>query len=346
MDISLDFFPSAARAQRIDRRMRGQLADSLGYLARSMVEQLGESHPELDRLVAALQAGAVYPPSTFGLYYELAAALMDEDVAAAAALLDELSRERAMVSREVDVLALNRIFPEANRMRYQRLMDTDPDTPFHIVSPPAVNVDLAIRRFRSGMIRLRQTLPGLAGEFEALIRQVVLVAGADDLDYGFAGGSCYMLWGALFINASAHDSDVATIEAIAHESGHSLLFGLTVDEPLVLNDDRERFASPLRDDPRPMDGIYHATYVSARMHWAMAELLKSGTLENEETALATAHLDANRRNFWSGYATVMSHARLSETGRLLLASAHDYMKAFPPVRTRQGKIGRTHSLGE
>ena len=157
----------------------------------------------------------------------------------------------------------------------------------------------------------------------------MLVVGADDLDYGFAGGSCYMLWGALFLNASAHGSDVATIEAIAHESGHSLLFGLTIDEPLVLNDGRELFASPLRDDPRPMDGIYHATFVSARMHWAMSELLRSGKLSVEEAVLASAHLDADRRNFWSGYATVEPHARLSETGRLLLTSAHDYMKAFP-----------------
>lgn len=214
--------------------MRGQLADSLGYLARSMTAQLGESHPELDRLVATLQAGAIYPPSTFGLYYELAAALMDGDEAAAASLLDELSRERAMAASGVDVLQLDQIFPEASRARYQRLMDTDPDTPFRIIS----------------------------------------------------------------------------------------LFGLTIDEPLVLNDDRELFASPLRDDPRPMDGIYHATYVSARMHWAMAELLKCGKLGEEKAAQATDHLDANRRNFWSDYATVMPHARLSETGRLLLASAH------------------------
>ncbi len=64
------------------------------------------------------------------------------------------------------------------------------------------------------------------------------------------------------------------------------------------------------------------------MHWAMAKLLKSGKLGEEAAAQATDHLDANRRNFWSGYATVMPHARLSETGRLLLASAHDYMKAF------------------
>ena len=34
-----------------------------------------------------------------------------------------------------------------------------------------------------------------------------------------------------------------------------------IDELFVLNPDWERFPSPLREDPRPMDGIYHATFV-------------------------------------------------------------------------------------
>ena len=328
MDIPLGFYPNISRAHLIDHRMRNQLANSLGYLAHSMKEQLGESHSGLNCLVNALQAGAIYPPSTFGLYYELAAALMDGRETAAFSLLDELSREKAIITSGVDVLPLDQVFPESTRERYQRLMDTDPDTPFRIVSPPSAHVEFAIERFCSGLMRLREIVPELAGEFEALIRHVVLVVGANDLEYDFAGGSCYMLWGALFINASAHNSDVATIEAIAHESGYSLLFGLTIEEPLVLNNDSELFASPLRDDLRPMDGIYHATYVSARMHWALAELLKSGKLGEKEAALAAAHLVENQRNFWSGYTTVISHARLSETGRLLLTSAHDYMKTF------------------
>jgi HEXXH motif-containing protein len=45
-------------------------------------------------------------------------------------------------------------------------------------------------------------------------------------------------------------------EVLTHEAGHSLLFGLTVDEPLVLNLDDVLYPSPLREDPRPMDDIY------------------------------------------------------------------------------------------
>lgn len=67
---------------------------------------------------------------------------------------------------------------------------------------------------------------------------------------------------------------------LAHEAGHCLLFGLTIDEPLVLNDDNEMFLSPLRPDPWPMDGICHATLQSVRMAWAMEALGDSGLLTN------------------------------------------------------------------
>lgn len=62
-------------------------------------------------------------------------------------------------------------------------------------------------------------------------------------------------------------------EVLAHEAGHSLLFGLTVDEPLVLNLDDVLYPSPLREDPRPMDDIYHAAFVSAHMALAMETLI-------------------------------------------------------------------------
>ena len=74
---------------------------------------------------------------------------------------------------------------------------------------------------------------------------------------------------------------LSLLETLAHEAAHSLLFGIQISGPLVLNPDDARFASPLRVDLRPMDGVYHATFVSARMHFAMQELLASGLLKGE-----------------------------------------------------------------
>ena len=279
-------------------------------------------------MVKTMQEGAAYPPSTFGLYYEITTALMNEEETTTRTLIDELVQEQPFPTHEVKVIVLDDVSPPANRERYQRLMDTDPGTPFHIVSPPPEQADSAVQQFKSGMNRLRQAIPELADEFESLVREVLLVSGDKDLDYDFAGGSCYMLWGALFINAEKHADEIELIEAIAHESGHSLLFGFTIEEPLVMNDENAQYSSPLRDDPRPMDGIYHATYVSARMHWAMSKLLDSGQLSLDEIELAKSHREVDRRNFWNGYETVRSSGLLSDTGRMLMNNAHDYMKQF------------------
>src|SRR5690606_11375550 len=120
-------------------------------------------------------------------------------------------------------------------------------------------------RFASSHRLLSVAIPELAAEFDALVSQVIMVEGNPVAKYQFDGGSSYMLWGGLFLNATSHQNDVALIEVMAHESAHILLFGYASDEALVNNDDDTLYHSPLRVDPRPMDGIFHATYVSARM---------------------------------------------------------------------------------
>ncbi|MCL9677224.1 HEXXH motif-containing putative peptide modification protein [Acinetobacter sp. ACZLY 512] len=55
------------------------------------------------------------------------------------------------------------------------------------------------------------------------------------------------------------------MEHIVHETSHNLLFGIELKEKLVLNKLSDRFEAPLRSDPRPMYGIFHAAFVISRM---------------------------------------------------------------------------------
>ena len=139
------------------------------------------------------------------------------------------------------------------------------------------------------------------------------------------GGSHYQLWGALFLNAGFHSTDEAMAEVIAHESAHSLLFGLCTHETLVLNDDDEGYPSPLREDLRPMDGIYHATFVSARMHWAMNRLLEAGLVQPQRRDEIVKARDADRINFESGLSVVRKSGQLTPLGREVMAGAQRYM---------------------
>ena len=110
------------------------------------------------------------------------------------------------------------------------------------------------------------------------------------------------------------------------------IFGLCTHGPLHENDDVERYASPLRFDARPMDGIIHATYVTARMHLAVQRLIESGVLNREQLAEARKANADNAKWFASGMETVDRHARLTPLGKEVMENARRYMAAYLPAK--------------
>jgi HEXXH motif-containing protein len=167
--------------------------------------------------------------------------------------------------------------------------------------------------------------PELAAEIAAIVRQIVLVRAAPGSERDFGGASSFHLWGAVFLNAHRHASRVAMAEGLVHEAAHLLLFGEAGGERVVENDDGERHVSPLRDDPRPLDGIAHATFVLARMAYFAERLLASGGLSASERQEAEAALDRNRTDYRDAAEAIGRHARLTEAGGRMLGAAATYM---------------------
>jgi len=325
--IDVRFPPDGSRAQAMDRRMRRSLADSLDYISSEISGLITFDQAAMAHLVGSLREGARYPPSTFGLYAELVPALESGDSADAERLLTDLVAERPGPPGW-QLLALDDPLIAAQAPRYLRLMDSDPDTRFTMLPPSPAAAAAFSQRFQRAYRLLRDAIPDLAMEFDALVSQVVMVVGDRDAAYPFDGGSSYMLWGGLFLNAESHSSDVALVEVMAHESAHILLFGHACDEALANNDDATLYASPLRDDPRPMDGIYHATYVSARMHWAMSRLLDSGLLDAPSRHHAKKARQADLESFMAGYEVVERHGDLTDTGSKVMAEAASYIDSI------------------
>ena len=318
--------PDGPRAEALDRRMRATLADSLAYISGEIAGLVPFDAAALTTLIQGLRDGRRYPPSTFALYADLVPTLESGDLQEAETLLAALAVESPMSTLEV--YALDDPALAARAARYCRYMDSDPTASFSMLAPDPAVAAAFRERFKRSYQLLNQAAPELAGEFDALVSQVIMVAADTSADYQFDGGSSYMLWGALFLNAESHDNDIAMVEVLAHESAHMLLFGYACDEALVNNDDETLYESPLRVDARPMDGIYHATYVSARMHWAMARLLASGLLDEQGRAIAEQALVADRENFEAGYGVVAAHGDLTATGRAVMAAARAYMDSL------------------
>jgi len=137
----------------------------------------------------------------------------------------------------------------------------------------------------------------------------------------------FNLWGTVLVNAEAHKTTLQLVQTLAHENSHMHLFAAALDSPLVLNPEEERYPSPLRLDPRPMDGIYHATYVTARMHYVLSRLLASGSLSPAQIGEAELARANHVKAFAEGYEVVSSHGNLTGLGQSLLAGAYEYMRS-------------------
>lgn len=318
------FFPDAAHAARCDRAMHAGLADSLRQICAASDGKVEFDRAAIERLIGDIEAGRRLSPNAFAIYYELVPVLIEGRLDDAPALFAELARQRP-IDLPFRIVALGEPAIVEKEARYLRFMKGDAAYPHVFVPPSAEDLAAFRRQFASVMELLAQAAPELLAELKALISELILVVGPKDAKVHFDGGSSYQLWGALFLNAVRHTTRIDVIDSLAHESAHSRLFGLCTEEAPVTNADEELHPSPLRREPRPMDGVYHATFVSARMHWAMSRLIASGLLAEDERALAIQARDADRRNFESGYRTVAAHGQLTRTGQVALDAACAYM---------------------
>jgi HEXXH motif-containing protein len=325
----LAFRPDALRARGLDLRMRSRLADSLAYIANEVGARLPVSR---DRVSAFLERLAFAPVSSmiFGAYCDLVLALEAGDSQAAAGLFEEIVS--APVSPEaLSIRSIGDPDHETEANRYVRLINTDPSMVV-VLRPPSPELEaFARQRLEAAMRLLGQGFPDLADEILALVREIILAVDDESSPVRVDGASSFMLWGAIIMNAERGRTRLDLVQGLAHESGHNLLFGLCADGPLVENDDFDRFASPLRADPRPMDGVVHAAYIVARMHQAVDTILQAKVLEPDEADAARADLANHSQAFWRGMDTIDKYGRLTALGHDVIESARNYMAAAAAV---------------
>lgn len=269
-------------------------------------------------------------PSAFSLYFDLIPALeddrFDEANALAATLIKELQRpaydspELLMMTRE-----------NLGVVRHDLVAKHFSDPYFgeaYLLSPDATAASIRMQQVSKALLRMERHVPELHGEITQTIREIIF-AGSKPVtspeDYSFDGASSLEYWGAIALNTSIRKSDLQVFEMLAHESGHNTLFALSPYDFFVFNPDDERHPSPLRDDPRPLDGIYHATFVLARMHYAIRRLLQSEDISIEERGEGESLLRLYQRHFESGHSVLDQHADYTASGARIMAEAKSYM---------------------
>lgn len=320
------FAPDASRAQALAMQMQRTLGSSLLHVIDACRSVIETDYTEIERVARALLLGDRYPPITFGLFTDLVLAIEDSRHDTVTELIDAIGELQA-AAETLTIHPLADPAGNSDTARLVRLMTEDDGGIFSIIPPDTTSASAFSEELAQAFAFLKQHIPELYREISALVTEIILVLPDPKAPMAFDGGSSYMLWGGMFLNARPRGSVVQMVELLAHESAHLMLFAFSHSEALVSNDAEGLYDSPLRSDPRPMDGIFHATWVSARMYWAVAEMIGTGPLSEAQRREA---MTANRRNhqqFLDGYAVIEQHGTLTETGRSVMAAAKQYMQS-------------------
>lgn len=283
-------------------------------------------------LVDLLNSTRRVRPSVFGDYFALVGAIdkQQEDQNAARDALDRLLAGPFEAGDGCSVRPLLRTHftrSEEDRLRSQFVSESL--LPEQIGRLEEATAARDVGRIENALRLVAEHAPLSRAEMDHVIAEVVPVR--DPFGEGDAElGACSSLerWGSMLINPDAFASSLGLCEALMHEAAHSYLYGASPVEFHVRNPIDELYKSPLRADPRPMDGIYHATFVLARTCFSMNEFAASQRLDPEMRCDARDRARECRDLFMQGYAVLDEHADYTDEGRAIMAAAHHYMASL------------------
>lgn len=229
-------------------------------------------------------------------------------------------------------------FPAFQLDQMRRWLDNEPANRMALSATSDEDFDRACHEMDVALARLQDASPELYDEVFILIRDVVFSQPDGTQLINYSGASSFPLWGGMTINAETQRDWTQLYRQIVHETGHNLMFGLMREEQMIASDSAQRHWSPVRNDPRPMDGIIHAAFVSAREALAFDALLvrheQNNCLSKQDADLLHEYLELCVPAFWDCVDILRNTAKLTEFGDRLLRDCEAYMAetfALDPV---------------
>jgi len=326
-----NFEPDGARASRLAADIDDRLIGSIRYLEGEIGSEIGWDAEKLERWTATLAQAQRIDCLVHVLFHSLVEAVQADDFASAGRIAQRLLKSGS-APPQLTILPLE-ADPDGPRALslFGRFVDLEEDNRLDLIVPDPAALGPSILLIEEALDLIRRNDPDLDRELRAFVTDILLFHQGPDHLLVSAAASCFQNWGGLLVNPSVQRDALDMVELLAHESTHLLLFALALDEPLLTNPASERHFSPLRDAPRTMDGVYHATIVCARV---MRALLRQAAAPDADAGFREAALDRAKRSrvlFDESVAIVETAASLTPLGRAVLDGTRKAADALRPA---------------
>lgn len=306
----------AGSPESLDQKVRLRLAKSLDSLWHQTAPRLEPELSARQRLLDRIRECAQHP-RVFARYYDLALALKSARIMDARHISDGLL-ELPEQARHPGTFAFAPETLGEDFDRFSRLLFAEEGLSRPLAAPDVMRFEATRRRLSEARDLIQEIDPEAAAEVAQLWPQIYLARPEQVGRVRFAGVTSFMTWGAGVMNVEAFDDSFVVATFLVHETTHSLLFALGCDEALVRNPLAESYSSPLRRDPRPMDGIFHATVVCARTFDFHRRCLDRHILDAARRVQVESRIGSVRSSYAAGRKVIDEHGQLSERARRLL----------------------------
>lgn len=167
--------------------------------------------------------------------------------------------------------------------------------------------------------KMKEFLPNYYGEHKALVNNIIVASSER-----FIAGSSFDLQGAIMLKIHENQPTEDVIDLIIHETAHQHLFLLSTMDSLCLNDPDALYKSPLRQDPRPAVGNFHAIFVLYRLVDSLTKLMESLDLNGLNGDLLSKKIDDYKEKLEACIPAFMEHSILTALGRGIMRSISSF----------------------
>ncbi len=181
----------------------------------------------------------------------------------------------------------------------------------------------AKQRLEQGVKYLWHSCPKMLENIQELVHQIFFVGSDCPQKHCALSLTSAVTQGMVFINGVYNPSWVFLLDKYIHEAAHAYLFLINQEELLVLNDPKELYPSPLRQDTRPMEGVYHALFVLMSLLHAFSRIMEEQELMESDSKEIITLMKMYSAGLERSYTTVMRQGKLTPIARFLLEDGYD-----------------------
>ncbi|MGO4569324.1 HEXXH motif-containing putative peptide modification protein [Rhizobium sp. 2YAF20] len=335
-------FPSTKNAELARRNFYFKMFGSLAYML-SLVK--GTRTIDLSAMLTKLGSVEILNPRIFYLHDKLLLALRAQNKTSVDRIVDCIAEEVASTERRAeagpDVASLGVSDWETFIAENSKELGEEYFRQRPIIEPVSEEIAHAEQsNIRSAIALISDYFPEMRQELDVFLNKVRIFQGTVTM-----GITDVRMFGCMLIRTPRPGVNPKLYygEHLTHEISHMYLNAAMAIDPIVLNDRSELFTSPIRPDPRPMLGVFHATFVTARIVQLFDRL---ATHDGDREVLVYLYQQIDELS--AGIQEIAKGARLTDAGHDLLGdfeeiidtcTYRDYWSSFDKSQAYTHRFG-------